>query len=114
MYKLCIQSDTDGDFRIDINLSTKSDFTLFKEEHKYEWTFLIYEKHEMDAELEIISILSKIKISSVRQYLIDNFNDKMNDYIREIKETKLKSSMEFFGGNQEFSISIYRIEEEYL
>lgn len=30
MYKLCIQSDTDGDFRIDIDLSTKSDFTLLK------------------------------------------------------------------------------------
>ena len=38
----------------------------------------------------------------------------MNDYIEEISENKLKSSMEFFGGNQEFSISIYRIEEEYL
>jgi hypothetical protein len=68
----------------------------------------------MDTVLEIISILSKIKISSIRQYLIDNFNDKMINYIKEIKETKLKSSMEFFGGNQEFSISIYRIEEEYL
>lgn len=114
MYKLCIQSDTDGDFRIDIDLSTKSDFTLFKEEHKYEWTFLIYEENIIYAKLEIISILSKIKISSVRQYLIDNFNDKMINYIKEIRETKLKSSMEFFGGNQEFSIHIYRIEEEYL
>ena len=114
MYKLCIQSDTDGDFRIDINLTTKSDFTLLKEENKYELNFFIYEEHEMDAVIEIISILSKIKISSVRQYLIDNFNNKMNDYIEEISENKLKSSMEFFGGNKEFSISIYRIEEEYL
>lgn len=114
MYKLCIQSDTDGDFRINIDLSTKSDFSLLKEENKYELNFFIYEEHEMNAKIEIISILSKIKISSVRQYLIDNFNDKMNDYIEEISENKLKSSMEFFGGNQEFSISIYRIEEEYL
>ena len=51
MYKLCIQSDTDGDFRIDINLSTKSDFTLLKEENKYELNFFIYEEHEMDAKL---------------------------------------------------------------
>ncbi len=114
MYKLCIQSDTDGDFKIDIDLSTKSDFTLLKEENKYELNFFIYEEHEMDAVIEIISILSKIKISSNRQYLIDNFNDKMINYIEEIRENNLKSSMEFFGGNQEFSISIYRIEEEYL
>lgn len=114
MFKLHIYSDTDGDFRIDINLSTKADFNLIKEEHKYNWTFLIYEENIIDAKKEIVSILSKIKISSTRQYLIDNFNDKMIDYIKEIRENKLKSSMEFFGGNQEFSISIYRFEEEYL
>lgn len=114
MYKIIITSDTDGDFRIDINLSTKADFILRKEEHKYEWTFLIYEEHVMDAEIEIISILSKIKISSTRQYLIDNFNNKMINYIEEIKETELKSSIEFFGGNQEFSISIYEFTEKYL
>ena len=34
MFKLHIYSDTDGDFRIDINLSTKADFNLIKEEHK--------------------------------------------------------------------------------
>ena len=38
----------------------------------------------------------------------------MTDYINEIKETELKSSMEFFGGNQEFSISIYEFTEKYL
>lgn len=110
MYKLYIQSDTDGDFRIDIDLSTKSDFTLFKEEHKYEWTFRIYEEDINKAKMEIISILSKIKLESSRQSLINDFNDKMINYIKEIREKKLKSSMEFFGGNQDFSISIYRFE----
>ena len=33
MYKIIITSDTDSDFRIDINLSTKADFNLIKEEH---------------------------------------------------------------------------------
>lgn len=114
MYKLCVQSDTDGDFKIDIDLSIKYDFNLVKVENKYELNFFIYEEHEMDAKIEIISILSKIKISSVRQYLIDNFNDKMINYIKEIRENKLTSSMEFFGGNQEFSIHIWRFDEEYL
>lgn len=114
MYKLIINSDTDGDFRIDINLSTKSDFVLVKEEYNYVWTFLIYEENIMDAEIEIISILSKIKIESSRQSLINHFNDKMINYINEIRENELKSSMDFFGGNQDFSISIYEFNETYL
>lgn len=114
MYKIIITSDTDSDFRIDINLSTKADFNLIKEEHTYNWTFLIYEQNITDAKKEILSILSKIRISSTRQYLIDSFNNKMTDYINEIKETELKSSVEFFGGNQEFSISIYEFTEKYL
>lgn len=109
MIKVQITAESDGDFRLNLDTTNIFDcsYKLQEENGNYNWSFYFYNIESI--ENKIYYLFNEIKLSSTKDWIIEEYKEKKRDYLKEIINNGLKSSYEFFGGNQNFIVDIYEI-----